>query len=99
MSDDEESAGRAARKSARDYCKEKKVDEAYSFPLTESGRGERRVTVERFKGKVRVDIREYYLNESGEMAPGKRGLSLDAGQWRKLMSFAELIDEAVDKLS
>ena len=29
-----------------------------------------------FKGKVLVDIREYWMNQDGEMKPGKKGIPL-----------------------
>ncbi|XP_056274348.1 SUB1 regulator of transcription b [Pseudoliparis swirei] len=36
----------------------------------------RYVSVREFKGKVLVDIREYWMNQDGEMKPGKKGISL-----------------------
>jgi len=33
----------------------------------------RYVSVREFKGKVLVDIREYWMNQDGEMKPGKKG--------------------------
>jgi len=33
----------------------------------------RYVSVRDFKGKVLVDIREYWMNQDGEMKPGKKG--------------------------
>lgn len=33
----------------------------------------RYVSVRDFKGKVLIDIREYWMNQDGEMKPGKKG--------------------------
>jgi len=47
----------------------------------------RRVTVRDFKGKLLVDVREYY-GEEGDMKPGAKGLSLSADQWATLEAHA-----------
>uniref|UniRef100_A0A3P8TEU3 Activated RNA polymerase II transcriptional coactivator p15 n=1 Tax=Amphiprion percula TaxID=161767 RepID=A0A3P8TEU3_AMPPE len=41
----------------------------------------RYVSVRDFKGKVLIDIREYWMNQDGEMKPGKKGISLSPEQW------------------
>ena len=96
MSSDEQPAKPTTAKDFK--TTEKKEDKGYCFPISTSGRNERRCTVSKFKGKVRVDIREYYQDESGEMRPGKRGISLAADDWAKLASFMSLINDAVDEL-
>jgi hypothetical protein len=70
----------------------------YVFPLFQKGQSARRATVSQFHGKVRIDIREYYL-EDDEWKPGRKGISLDLAQWRELLKVAPLIDEATDALS
>lgn len=40
----------------------------------------RYVSVRDFKGKVLIDIREYWMNQDGEMKPGKKG-SYREKQW------------------
>ncbi|XP_015590270.1 activated RNA polymerase II transcriptional coactivator p15 [Cephus cinctus] len=52
----------------------------------------RRVTVREFKGNMYVDIREMYLDKSGDMKPGKKGIALNMVQWRKFVSLVEEID-------
>lgn len=51
--------------------------------------------VREFKGKVFVDIREYY-DADGVLKPGKKGISLSAQQWKKLV---EVVDEVEKALS
>ena len=57
----------------------------------------KRVTVHKFKGQLKVDIREYY-EDHGEMKPGKKGISLNLENWYKLKNFMEKIDEAIDDI-
>ena len=57
----------------------------------------KRITVHKFKGQLKIDIREYY-EDNGEMKPGKRGLSLNLENWNKLKEFMEQIDEAIDNI-
>ncbi|KAI0768418.1 transcriptional Coactivator p15-domain-containing protein [Irpex lacteus] len=52
----------------------------------------RRATVSSFKGAVFLNIREYYDAGSGDLRPGKKGISLSAEQWNVLKDNAEIID-------
>ena len=52
----------------------------------------KRITVHKFKGQLKVDIREYY-EDNGEMKPGKKGISLNNDNWQKLKEFVDKIDE------
>lgn len=58
----------------------------------------RRVTVRKFKGKVLVDIREYYESDSGSLAPGKKGISLSEEQWDILKGLAGGIDREINAM-
>ncbi|XP_040480677.1 activated RNA polymerase II transcriptional coactivator p15-like [Ursus maritimus] len=44
----------------------------------------RYVSVWDFKGKVLIDIREYWMDLEGEMKPGRKGISLNPEQWSQL---------------
>ncbi|XP_062948726.1 activated RNA polymerase II transcriptional coactivator p15-like [Cynocephalus volans] len=58
----------------------------------------RDVSVPDFKGKVLIDIREYWLDPEGEMKPGTKGISLNPEQWSQLKEQISDIDNAVRKL-
>jgi len=59
--------------------------------------GYKRVTVRDFKGKVYVDIREFY-EKDGKVLPGKKGISLSASAWNKLKSLTDDVDETLKEL-
>uniref|UniRef100_A0A8C0EZH1 Activated RNA polymerase II transcriptional coactivator p15 n=1 Tax=Bubo bubo TaxID=30461 RepID=A0A8C0EZH1_BUBBB len=58
----------------------------------------RYVRVSCFKGKVLVDIREFYADKEGSMKPGRKGIALSAEQWNQLKEIVPEIDAAVKKL-
>uniref|UniRef100_A0A8C6MFK0 Activated RNA polymerase II transcriptional coactivator p15 n=1 Tax=Nothobranchius furzeri TaxID=105023 RepID=A0A8C6MFK0_NOTFU len=58
----------------------------------------RYVSVRDFKGKVLIDIREYWMNPDGEMKPGKKGISLNPEQWNQLKDQIAEIDDAVKRI-
>ena len=57
----------------------------------------KRITVHKFKGQIKVDIREFY-ESNGEMKPGKKGISLSLDNWKKLKGFIDNIDESIDNI-
>ena len=59
----------------------------------------RRLSVVNLGGGPRVDIREYYVaeKEGGALKPGKRGISLTADQWEKLIASTEAVNEALSR--
>ncbi|XP_018425815.1 PREDICTED: activated RNA polymerase II transcriptional coactivator p15 [Nanorana parkeri] len=58
----------------------------------------RYVSVRDFKGKVLIDVREYFMDQQGEMKPGRKGISLNPEQWSQLKEQMSDIDDAIRKL-
>ncbi|XP_067626137.1 RNA polymerase II transcriptional coactivator [Eurosta solidaginis] len=54
----------------------------------------RQVRINEFKGRRMVDIREFY-EKNGEILPGKKGISLQPNQWKKLIELAPEITKAL----
>ncbi|KAG2368038.1 transcriptional Coactivator p15-domain-containing protein [Suillus spraguei] len=52
----------------------------------------KRVTVREFKGKIFVDIREFYGKDDEDEKPGKKGISLNPDQWACLKKSVNTID-------
>ncbi|KAK4219112.1 RNA polymerase [Rhypophila decipiens] len=46
----------------------------------------RRVGISEFKGKLLINIREYYNAADGELKPGKKGISLSLDQYQAFLS-------------
>ncbi|XDV20422.1 hypothetical protein PO909_025752 [Leuciscus waleckii] len=59
----------------------------------------RYVSVRDFKGKVLIDVREYWMDQAGEMKPGKKGISLNPEQWNQLKEQMSDIDDAIKRLN
>ncbi|KAF9794264.1 hypothetical protein SFRURICE_009641 [Spodoptera frugiperda] len=59
--------------------------------------GKKLVKVREFKGKVYVDIREFY-EKNGQLLPGKKGISMTPEQWKKLLSLGDQINETLSSL-
>lgn len=59
--------------------------------------GKKMIKVREFKGKVYVDIREFY-EKNGEMLPGKKGICLTPDVWRKLLSLGDEVNSAISDL-
>ncbi|XP_022099669.1 activated RNA polymerase II transcriptional coactivator p15-like [Acanthaster planci] len=69
--------------------------EDHMYPLSR----QRFVSVREFRGKVLIDIREYYTDNSGELKPGKKGISLTVEQWEKLKDSVDEVSNSVRELS
>ncbi|KAL4511964.1 hypothetical protein ABPG72_012809 [Tetrahymena utriculariae] len=54
----------------------------------------KRVSVRKFKGKIYVDIREFY-EKDGEMLPGKKGISLNLQNWEQFRNLIDNIDSCI----
>ncbi|OAX43304.1 PC4-domain-containing protein [Rhizopogon vinicolor AM-OR11-026] len=78
----------------------KKVADDNDVNVFTSSEGERyvelgqkkRVTVRDFKGKILVDIREFYGKDREDEKPGKKGISLNLDQWDSLKKSIKTID-------
>ncbi|XP_034829767.1 RNA polymerase II transcriptional coactivator-like [Maniola hyperantus] len=56
--------------------------------------GKKLVKIREFKGKVYIDIREFY-EKNGDLLPGKKGIGLTPEMWRKLLSLGDEINEVI----
>ncbi|KAJ7188202.1 transcriptional Coactivator p15-domain-containing protein [Mycena filopes] len=60
----------------------------------------KRATVRSFKGSTLIDIREFYTDkETGELKPGKKGISLSVEQWQELKQVTSTLDGLIAKIS
>jgi len=55
----------------------------------------RKITLNEFKGRTLVDIREYYTDAGGDMKPGKKGISLSNEQWGSVLAHADDVNNAL----
>ncbi|KDR13791.1 RNA polymerase II transcriptional coactivator [Zootermopsis nevadensis] len=79
-----------SKKTKPNTSSSKKDDEEPSWFLDKN----RFIKVREYRGKVYVDIREYY-EADGDLKPGKKGISLSTTQWQKLKSLISEVDDAV----
>ncbi|XP_058463963.1 RNA polymerase II transcriptional coactivator [Malaya genurostris] len=56
----------------------------------------RKISINEFKNKLYVNIREYY-EKDGKTLPGKKGISLTVPEWKKLLEYADEINEKLKK--
>lgn len=55
-------------------------------------------TVSEFRGKLFVNLREYY-EKDGNMLPGKKGIALNMENWRNLLGKLDTIEKRIQKLA
>lgn len=53
--------------------------------------------IREFRGKLYIDIRQYYNGPNGDLLPTKKGISLTAENYQKLKSLISQIDEELKK--
>ncbi|KAI8938217.1 hypothetical protein NX059_005878 [Plenodomus lindquistii] len=104
--DDDDSAPRANKKSKGDD-EEDDGGQAVVPELAKDDNGDdyiglnasckRRVTISEFKSNTLISIREYYTTDSGELRPGKKGISLTIDQYQTLLASAPLLESLLKK--
>ena len=52
----------------------------------------------KFRGKARVDIREFYQADGGTLMPGKKGISLSLEDYQKLKDLIPRVDAEIARL-
>ncbi|XP_054824445.1 RNA polymerase II transcriptional coactivator KELP [Prosopis cineraria] len=58
---------------------------------------QRRVTIQEFRGKTLISIREYYRKDGKEL-PSSKGISLTEEQWSALKKNIPAIEKAIEKM-
>lgn len=101
-SDDSDDTGSVAKKAKLKQAKVKTTaTQAASNDVDEKLElsPKRYVCVRTFKGKIIVDIREYWEDPNGDLKPGKKGIALSMDQWEKLKGFVTDIDKKIQEIS
>ena len=81
------------RKFSPDPDQETNENNAVAFHIG----GERYAVVKRFKGRVFVNLREYYVKEgTTKILAGKKGLNLTSDEWKQLAMQGANITAAID---
>lgn len=57
----------------------------------------KRLSIRKFKGKLLIDIREFYPSE-GEMKPGRKGIALSLDNWNKISEQVDFINECINEI-
>uniref|UniRef100_A0A5S6QLY8 Transcriptional coactivator p15 (PC4) C-terminal domain-containing protein n=1 Tax=Trichuris muris TaxID=70415 RepID=A0A5S6QLY8_TRIMR len=81
--------GEASKAKKGKVDEEKKETDEQKFEI-----GDKRfVSISEYKGRVLVDIREFYSTSDGELKPGRKGISLDVNQFRALVKCIPKLEE------
>ena len=68
------------------------------LPIFDLG-GKRRVSISKYKGNLKIDIREYYEhNTTGEVLPTKKGVSLDMATYELLKQIIPSLEHELEVL-
>lgn len=70
-----------------------KTEDEIAFLLDDK----KRLTIRKFKGKLLIDIREFY-EADGEKKPGKKGIALSLQNWQKLNERLDAINTAIENM-
>ena len=60
-----------------------------------SEKSNRMVTVTPFMGKLKVHIRQFYVNGNGEMRPGKNGITLEIEEFDELVKLIPKVQDSI----
>ena len=60
-------------------------------------KSERMVTVTPFMGKLKVHIRQFYVDGNGQVKPGKSSITLEIKEFDKLVEFIPQIKESIER--
>ena len=60
-------------------------------------KSERLVTVTPFMGKLKVHIRQFYVNRNGEIKPGESGIVLEIEEFYKLVELIPQIKRSIER--
>ncbi|XP_042457438.1 RNA polymerase II transcriptional coactivator KELP-like [Zingiber officinale] len=90
--EEEDEAGRSIKRSRRP----KEFDDEGDLILCRLS-NKRRVTLQDFRGKTLVSIREYYIKDGKEL-PSSKGISLSVEQWQAFRNAVPDIVAAIKKL-
>ena len=60
-------------------------------------RSNRMVTVTPFMGKLKVHIRQFYVNGNGEFKPGKSGITLEIEEFYELVELIPQVKTSIDR--
>ncbi|KAL5052818.1 hypothetical protein RYX36_033500 [Vicia faba] len=71
-------------------------DDSGDLVICELGK-KRKVTIQDFKGRTFVSIREFY-NKDGKELPSSKGISLTGEQWSTFKKSVPAIEEAIQKM-
>ena len=55
------------------------------------------VTITPFMGKLKVRIRQFYINGNGEMKPGKNGITLEIEEFYELVKLIPQVKTSIEK--
>ena len=55
------------------------------------------VTVTPFMGKLKVHIRQFYINENGEIKPGRNGITMEIEEFDELVKLILQVKKSIER--